>query len=72
MSSIQDIYALEERIYHYVGEYLGGIYAADYVLAISSNYDEVPLKADSRDYKDRVFHRDICSLDDRDVINTRY
>ena len=50
MSSIQDIHALEERIYDYVEEYLGGNYAPDDVLAISTRCGKVSLKADSRDH----------------------
>lgn len=49
MSSIQDIHALEERIYDYVEEYLGGNYGADDVLAISTRCGKVTLKADSRE-----------------------
>lgn len=48
MSTIQDIHALEERIYDYVEEYLGGNYGAD-DLAISSRCGKVSLKADSRE-----------------------
>ena len=50
MSSIQDIHALEERIYDYVEEYLGGNYAPDDVLAISTRCGKVSLKADARDH----------------------
>ena len=49
MSSIQDIHALEERIYDYVEEYLGGNYGADDVLAISTCCGKVSLKADARE-----------------------
>ena len=49
MSSIQDIHALEERIYDYVEEYLGGNYAPDDVLAISTRCGKVSLKADAKD-----------------------
>ena len=48
MSSIQDIHALEERIYDFVEEYLGGNYAPDDVLAISTRCGKVSLKADAR------------------------
>ena len=34
MSSIQDIHALEERIYDYVEDHIGGRYNEDDVLAI--------------------------------------
>lgn len=50
MSSIQDIHALEERIYDYVEEYLGGNYAPDDVLAISTRCGKFTLEADARDY----------------------
>ena len=50
MSSIQDIHALEERIYDYVEEYLGGNYAPDDVIAISIRCGKVSLKADARDH----------------------
>lgn len=49
MSSIQDIHAVEERIYDYVVEFLGGNYAPDDVLAISTRCGKVSLKADARD-----------------------
>lgn len=48
MSSIQDIHALEERIYDYVEDYLGGNYAPDDVLAISARCGKVSLKADAK------------------------
>ena len=50
MSSIQDIHALEERIYDYVEEYLGGNYGPDDVLAISTRCGKVSLKADAKDH----------------------
>lgn len=50
MSTIQDIHALEERIYDYVEEYLGGNYAPDDVLAISTRCGKVSLQADARDH----------------------
>ena len=50
MSIIQDIHALEERIHDYVEEYLGGNYAPDDVLAISTRCGKVSLKADARDH----------------------
>lgn len=49
MSSIQDIRALEERIYDYVEDYLGGDYNEDDVLAISTRCGKVSLKADAKD-----------------------
>lgn len=49
MSSIQDIRALEERIYDYVEGYLGGDYNEDDVLAISTRCGKVSLKADAKD-----------------------
>lgn len=49
MSSIQDIRALEERIYDFVEDYIGGNYDADDVLAISTRCGKVSLKADAKD-----------------------
>lgn len=49
MSTIQDIHALEERIYDFVEEYLGGNYAPDDVLAINTRCGKVSIKADARD-----------------------
>ena len=49
MSSIQDIRALEERIYGFVEDYIGGDYNEDDVLAISSRCGKVSLKADAKD-----------------------
>ena len=49
MSSIQDIRALEERIYDYVEDYIGGDYNEDDVLAISTRCGKVSLKADAKD-----------------------
>lgn len=50
MSSIQDIHALEERIYDYVEEYLGGNYVPDDVLAISTRCGKVSLIADTKEH----------------------
>lgn len=49
MSSIQDIHALEERIYDYVEDYIAGNYNEDDVLAISIRCGKVSLKADARE-----------------------
>lgn len=49
MSSIQDIRALEERIYDYVEDYIDGDYNEDDVLAISTRCGKVSLKADAKD-----------------------
>lgn len=49
MSSIQDIHALEERIYDYVEDYISGNYHEDDVLAISTRCGKVSLKADARE-----------------------
>ena len=50
MSSIQDIHALEERIYDYVEDYIAGNYHEDDVLAISTRCGKVTLNADARDH----------------------
>ena len=49
MSSIQDIHALEERIYDYVEDYIAGNYNEDDVLAISTRCGKVLLIADARE-----------------------
>ena len=49
MSSIQDTHALEERIYDYVVEFLGGNYAPDDVLAICTRCGKISLNADTKD-----------------------
>ena len=49
MSSIQDIHALEERICDYVDDYIVGNYNEDDVLAISTRYGKVSLKADAKE-----------------------
>lgn len=49
MSSIQDIHALEERIYDYVEDYIAGNYHEDDVLAISTRCGKVSLIADARE-----------------------
>lgn len=49
MSSIQDIHALEERIYDYVEDYIAGNYHEDDVLAISTRCGKVSLLADARE-----------------------
>ena len=49
MSSIQDIRALEERIYDYVEDYLGGNYNEDDVLAIGRRCGKITLKADAQE-----------------------
>ena len=46
MSSIQDIHALEERIYDYVEDYIGGRYNEDDVLAIGRRCGKITIKAD--------------------------
>ena len=49
MSSIQDIHALEERIYDYVEDYIAGNYHEDDVLAISTRCGKISLIADARE-----------------------
>ena len=49
MNTIQEIHALEERIYDYVEDYLNGDYNTDNVLAISTRCGKVSLKADARE-----------------------
>ena len=47
MSSIQDIQALEERIYDIVQQYVDGFYCVDDVLSISKRCGRLSLKADA-------------------------
>lgn len=49
MSTIQDIHALEDRIYDYVDDYIGGSYNEDDVLVISILCGKVSLKADAKE-----------------------
>lgn len=49
MSSIQDIHALEERIYDYVEDYIGGRYSEDDVLAIGRRCGKITIKADAQE-----------------------
>ena len=49
MSTIQEIHALEDRIYDYVDDYIGGSYNEDDVLAISIRCGKVSLKADAKE-----------------------
>lgn len=49
MSSIQDIRALEERIYNIVQDYVDGNYNNDDVLAIGRRCGKITLKADAKD-----------------------
>ena len=49
MSSIQDIHALEERIYDIVQEYVDALYNEDDVLAIGKRCGRITLKADARE-----------------------
>ncbi len=48
MSTIQDIRALEERIYDIVQEYVDALYNEDDVLAIGKRCGRITLKADAR------------------------
>lgn len=47
MSTIQDIRALEERIYNIVQEYVDNLYNTDDVLAIGKRCGRITLKADA-------------------------
>ena len=49
MSSIQEIRALEERIYDIVQDYVDGNYNPDDVLAIGRRCGKITLKADAKD-----------------------
>lgn len=49
MSTIQDIRALEERIYDIVQEYVDNLYNEDDVLAIGKRCGKITLKADARE-----------------------
>lgn len=49
MSSIQEIRALEERIYDIVQDYVGGNYNPDDVLAIGRHHGKITLKADAKE-----------------------
>ena len=49
MSTIQDIHALEERIYDIVQEYVDALYNEDDVLAIGKRCGKITLKADARE-----------------------
>ena len=49
MSSIQEIRALEERIYNIVQGYVDGNYNIDDVLAIGRRCGKITLKADAKD-----------------------
>ena len=49
MSTIQDIRALEERIYDIVQEYVDALYNEDDVLAIGKRCGRITLKADARE-----------------------
>ena len=48
MSTIQDIRALEERIYDIVQDYVNGNYNTDDVLAIGIRCGKITLKADNK------------------------
>lgn len=61
MSSIQDIHALEVRIYDYVDDFINGRYNEDDVLAISIRCDKVSLKADAKEII-RKDNSDLSSL----------
>ena len=49
MSSIQDIHALEERIFDIVQDYVDGNYNEDDVLAIGRRCGKITLKADAKE-----------------------
>ena len=49
MSSIQDIMALEERIYDIVQDYVEGNYDESDVLAIGTRCGKITLKADAKE-----------------------
>ena len=49
MSTIQDIRALEERIYDIVQDYVDGNYNPDDVLAIGIRCGKITLKADAKE-----------------------
>lgn len=49
MSSIQDIHALEERIFDIVQDYVDGRYNEDDVLAIGRRCGKITLKADAKE-----------------------
>ena len=49
MSSIQDIHALEERIFDMVQDYVEGRYNEDDVLAIGHRCGKITLKADAKE-----------------------
>ncbi len=49
MSTIQDIRALEERIYDIVQDYVDALYNDDDVLAIGKRCVRITLKADARE-----------------------
>ena len=49
MSSIQDIHALEERIFDIVQDYVEGNYNEDDVLAIGRRCGKITLKADAKE-----------------------
>ena len=49
MSSIQDIHALEQRIYDIVQDFVDGNYNADDVLAIGRRCGKITLKADAKE-----------------------
>ena len=49
MSSIQDIHALEERIFDIVDGYVKGDYNEDDVLAIGRRCGKITLKADAKE-----------------------
>lgn len=49
MSSIQEIRALEERIYNIVQDYIDGNYNSDDVLAIGRRCGKVTLMADAKE-----------------------
>ena len=49
MSTIQEIHALEERIYDIVQEYVDDLYNEDDVLAIGRRCGRITLKTDARE-----------------------
>ena len=49
MGSIQEIHALEQRVYDIVQDYIDGNYNADDVLAIGKRCGKITMKADAKE-----------------------
>lgn len=49
MSSIQEIHALEEKIFDIVKQYVDGLYNEDGVLAVGRRCGKITLKADAQE-----------------------